>query len=237
MGRGKLMGQNRSNAVMATRVEPDDSLDDFPTPPWAFRALMEKVYPAMGWGRGDFAIEPAANRGFMLRTMREYYPLGIGFDVFDYGVNLPVIDFLFPTTKKLQLGAFDRVITNPPFRLAPEFIEKALEWSNLGCAMLLRTQFVEGGERYDRLFKNNPPTLIAFFVERVIMHKGILRDPKVLYWDENTQKMKRPSTATSYAWFCWERGMTPQAPIWIPPCRKALEIDGDYIMPCPHPQS
>ncbi|MGH8525505.1 MAG: SAM-dependent methyltransferase, partial [Gammaproteobacteria bacterium] len=31
--------QNTSHAVMAQRLEPKDSFDDFPTPPWATRAL------------------------------------------------------------------------------------------------------------------------------------------------------------------------------------------------------
>jgi hypothetical protein len=33
--------QNTSHAVMAQRSEAKDSLDDFPTPPWATRALIE----------------------------------------------------------------------------------------------------------------------------------------------------------------------------------------------------
>lgn len=32
-----------SSAVMARRIEPPDSLDWFPTPPWATRALLELV--------------------------------------------------------------------------------------------------------------------------------------------------------------------------------------------------
>lgn len=36
------MTQNTSHAVMAQRVEAHDSLDDFPTPPWATRALLER---------------------------------------------------------------------------------------------------------------------------------------------------------------------------------------------------
>ncbi len=35
------MSQNRSSAVMQQRSEPPDSLDDFPTPPWATRAICE----------------------------------------------------------------------------------------------------------------------------------------------------------------------------------------------------
>ena len=37
--------QNKSHAVMAQRSEAKDSLDDFPTPPWATRALLEHVLP------------------------------------------------------------------------------------------------------------------------------------------------------------------------------------------------
>ena len=35
--------QNTSHAVMAQRVEAANSLDNFPTPPWATRALIEHV--------------------------------------------------------------------------------------------------------------------------------------------------------------------------------------------------
>jgi hypothetical protein len=35
--------QNTSHAVMAQRIEAADSPDDFPTPPWATRGLMEYV--------------------------------------------------------------------------------------------------------------------------------------------------------------------------------------------------
>ena len=40
--------QNRSHAVMAQRVEGKGSPDDFPTPPWATRALLEHVIPNRG---------------------------------------------------------------------------------------------------------------------------------------------------------------------------------------------
>jgi hypothetical protein len=35
--------QNTSHGVMAQRTEDKDSLDDFPTPPWATRALIEHI--------------------------------------------------------------------------------------------------------------------------------------------------------------------------------------------------
>ena len=47
------MTQNRSSAVMQQRKEPHDSLDDFPTPPWATRALCEVIAKGPGpWSRG-----------------------------------------------------------------------------------------------------------------------------------------------------------------------------------------
>src|SRR6476620_5893339 len=39
----KMTGQNTSHAVMAQRYEAKDSLDDFPTPPWANRGLLDYV--------------------------------------------------------------------------------------------------------------------------------------------------------------------------------------------------
>ena len=55
--------------------------------------------------------------------------------------------------------------------------------------MLVRTQWIEGAGRLTlSLFRDQPPTIYAPFVERVPMIKG--------RWDPNA------STATAYAWFC-----------------------------------
>ena len=71
------MSQNRSSAVMQQRSEPHDSLDDFPTPPWATRALCEWLVANWCQERSDWASftcrEPAANRGHMVRPLREYF--------------------------------------------------------------------------------------------------------------------------------------------------------------------
>src|SRR5690606_27106177 len=41
---------NGARAIAARRLEPADSLDYFPTPPWATRALIEVVLPMLGRG-------------------------------------------------------------------------------------------------------------------------------------------------------------------------------------------
>ncbi len=205
------MSQNTSHAVMAQRKEAHDSLDDFPTQPWGTRALMEMLQIDRP---GKLIVaEPAANRGYMARPLSEYFGTVVASDVHDYGFGYPVKDFLWPSDDKA-----DWIITNPPFRLAEEFINTALLRANRGVAMLCRTSFSEGVGRYNGIFKNRRPTYIWQFVERLPMVKGRC-DPKA-------------STATSYAWYVW-MGMRSRQQFttfdWIPPCRKRLERDSDYV--------
>ena len=225
------MVQNVSTAVMQRRVEAHDSLDDFPTPPWATRALFEHVifrfHPNRRAFKGMRAWEPCANRGFMYAPLTEYFGHVFPSDIFDYDMGYQQHDFLMPFIP----GGADPthwIITNPPFRLAEQIIQRGRDVSRQGIAVLVRSAFLEGVDRYETLFSCNPPTLVAQFAERVIMHKGILRDPSKEYFDERTGTMKRPSTATSYTWLVWIGGMDPQPMMWIPPCRKAMERPGDY---------
>lgn len=78
------MGQNRSTAVMQRRAEPHDSLDDFPTPPWATRALCEFLRRSGEDTANMVAREPAANRGYMVRPLKEYFGRVEASDVHDY---------------------------------------------------------------------------------------------------------------------------------------------------------
>lgn len=210
---------------MAQRIEPDDSLDDFPTPSWGTRALIEHVLKPVGPIEG-IAWEPACNRGYMARPLREYFPHVLATDVFDYGWKEMngTQDFLFP----VSVPPVDWVITNPPFRLAEQFVARALEVSRIGCVILVRLAFLEGGDRYQSLFRTNPPTIMAQFAERIILTKGIVRDPAKKYWDEEEKKWKRPSTATAYIWLVWVKGMERRPFQWIPPCRLKMERPGDY---------
>src|SRR5215204_3204573 len=67
-----LMMQNTSHAVMAQRVEPKDSADDFPTPPWATRALAEHVLDGKVALRSMSCLEPACGAGHMAKVLKEY---------------------------------------------------------------------------------------------------------------------------------------------------------------------
>ncbi len=206
------MSQNRSTAVMQRRVEAHDSLDDFPTPPWATRALCE--FLAARWSLTDQVCrEPAANRGHMVAPLSEYFASVEASDVHDYGVGLPQLDYLFGAAP----SEVDWTITNPPFRLAEQFIERACATSRIGVAMIVRAAFLEGQGRFERLFSKNAPAHVLQFTERVVMHKGRLAP--------------EGSTATAYAWLIWTTHL-PALPFtslhWIAPCRKSLERASDY---------
>ena len=205
------MAQNTSSAVMQQRSEPHASLDDFPTPPWATRALCE-------WLNFRFHLdrmtcrEPAANRGHMVRPLREYFGKVEASDIHDYGAGFPVQDYLFGAD---PVGVVDWTITNPPFRLAQQFITQARNTSRVGVAMIVRSAFLEGVGRYRDLFSSAPPTDILQFTERVVMHKGKLS--------------AKGSTATAYAWIVWDKNAPDGTRFhWIPPCRKRLEQPKDY---------
>lgn len=227
------MTQNTSSAVMQQRTEAHDSLDDFPTPPWATRALFEHVIKPHALA-GHYlarmrAWEPCANRGFMYVVLKEYFAGVAATDIHDYDMGYYLHDFLMPFIPgPIEVMGVDWIVTNPPFRLAEQIIQRGRDIATQGVAVLVRSAFLEGVDRYNMLFSISPPTLVAQFSERVIMHKGVLRDPSKEYFDEATGKMKRPSTATSYTWLVWITGMAPRPMIWIPPCRRLLERPGDY---------
>jgi hypothetical protein len=211
------MSQNLSTSVMQQRIEPHDSLDFFPTPPWATRALCEYLSEVDPNLRTKRVWEPACGEGHMTRPLSEYFELVYGSDIAPYGFGA-VRDFLFPGDEP----EFDWIITNPPFRLGEQFAQTMIDRAREGCAILVRTSFLEGIGRYLTLFSKRKPHAVLQFTERVPMFKGKLD--------------AEGSTATSYCWIVWKcrphRPDSASMPIfvWIPPCRRKLELPGDYAV-------
>jgi hypothetical protein len=202
---------NGARAVMGSRQEPDDSLDFFPTPPWATRALIERVL-APRFGQPFRSIwEPACGEGHVAEVLREYTDDGevSASDIHDYGYG-EVRDFLQSD------HVADWIITNPPFGdKAEAFALHAIKQAQVGVAMFFRTQWLETVGRYERVFKPYPPTMIGQFVERVPLHKG--------RWEPDG------NTATAYLWIVWIKGWRESTSFfWIEPsCREALTRPDD----------
>jgi hypothetical protein len=213
-------------AIMASRQEPDDSLDYFPTPPWATRALVEKVF--RDGGLPPFLLveapvwEPACGEGHIAEVLREYGCDVFASDVHDYGHGDAVIDFLAKPLPAVSPDV-DFVITNSPFGDKCEaFALRALDLARIGVAMFVPLRWLETIGRYENLFRDRPPTLIAFFAERVNLCKG--------RWEPEG------STATAYIWLVWIKGAKPLPPYWIPPgCRTALTRPDDARRFTAHP--
>lgn len=221
---------NRSAAVMQQRSEPRGSLDDFPTPPWATRAVIRWLQErGLAQSLGSVR-EPCANRGYMVRPLSEFFSSVDALDVHDYGLGYRVEDYLFG----LDQAPVDWTFANPPFKLAAEFLERALRTSRVGVAIFCRSAFTESEGRYHSLFAERPPTIDLQHSERVVILRGrLIRANEV---DPYSKKEgTKASTATAYSWLIWLKESPFVLPAgcsvrgWIEPCRLALERPGDYL--------
>lgn len=209
-----------STAVMARRVEPADSLDFFPTPPWGTRALTHRVLPLLDLPpalTSGSAWDPCCGQGHMALALAEHFSRAEASDIHDYGFG-KVHDFLHPD---FLWRPADWIVMNPPFNRASEFVDKALKLARTGVAMLVRLAFLESEGRYEDLFLPHRPQLVAQFVERVPMHKG--------RWVVNGK------TATAYCWLVWkvhpshdDRRVGTRFN-WIAPCRAELSRHDDWL--------
>lgn len=201
-----------STAVMARRVAGADdedaqrklwrALDFYPTPPWAARAgaeLIKRIDP-----QAQSAWEPACGEGHMAEPLGAYFDTVHASDIHPHGYGA-VYDFLAAGPGKRF--PVDWVITNPPFLLASEFLQRGLDVATRGVALLCRLAFLESETRYQLLYGDTPVTIVAPFTERVAMQLGS--------WNP------KGATATAYAWFIWVKGSTTRAQLDpIPPGAK-----------------
>ena len=87
------------------------------------------------------------------------------------------------------------IVTNPPYKFALEFCQKALEYLKQGrkLAMFLKLQFLEGKAR-KKFFSQHPPKTVYVSSSRLVCAKN-----------GDFYRYAR-SNAIAYAWFVWEKG-------------------------------
>ena len=182
------------------------NLDDFPTPPWASRALCEHALDTKSLA-GMTCLEPAAGRGFTSRPLAEYFESVTSSDIEDYGYGYSTPAYFLRTDQNGNPVEFRHTRTRASigssptrrFSCCPSLVQRAREVARVGCAMLCRSQVLETKGRWDKIFSVDPPTIYAPFVERVPMIKGKVDN--------------KATTATSYAWLIWTKPISQV--IWI----------------------
>ena len=186
---GKLAGGNPARG----RVENDF----YATHPDSTKALLEVeeiIYPA---------LEPACGEGHIAELLEESKTYAT--DLINRGFGETGIDFL--TKDFIDFGVINTVITNPPFNLFQEFVEKALEIANKKVIMFGKLQALEGQKRATFLQMTPLKTVYVFKKRQQPMRNGKSND-------EVTGK--KMSSTMAFAWFVWEKGYTGQPIIkWL----------------------
>lgn len=167
--------------------------DYYATPPIATELLLNEL--RLG---DDTILEPAAGEGHIVKVLKEHYPYNeitatdliwrssrFGIDV-SGGVN-----FLSWQPDR----TWDTIITNPPFKHAQEFVEKALTLANHYVIMFAKIQFLETVER-QKLFQEHPPKYVYVFSRRVSPWRN---------GDETDENGKSWASPMCFAWFVWEK--------------------------------
>jgi len=178
-----IVGSSRSNG--------EREVDDFyPTPPYAVEELLKREeFIGNIWecacGEGDISNVLIKN-GFNV----------ISTDLMNRGFG-EQLDFLSSDL------VVDNIITNPPYKLALDFVLKSKEQCRTKFAMFLKTVWLESEVRYNMFQDTEFPLKTVYqFSKRVTLYKGGI-------------KMKN-SGMIAYAWYVWEKKYVGKPTIeWI----------------------
>lgn len=144
--------------------------DTYETPVWAVEALLEVIPIDMK----KKYMEPCRASG----RIYNFLPIGSAWGEIRQGV-----DYL--TT---EYNHTDIIISNPPYSLAQEFVEKALRDADV-VIMLLRLGFLESMKRWE-WWQDNPPTSLLVLSQR----PSFTEDGK--------------TDGSGYAWYVWDKKNT-----------------------------
>ena len=160
-----------------------ESHDFYATDPKALELLLEKeTFHQNIW-------ECACGAGHLSEVLKQHGYHVFSTDVVHRGYEDEVMDFL-----KCEEKWNGDIITNPPYKMAKEFVLKALEMISFGnrVCMFLKLTFLESSGRKE-LFDKYLPRFI--YVSRGRMECA-----------KNGEFGKSGQSAVAYAWYIWEKG-------------------------------
>lgn len=156
--------------------------DYYRTPAHCTQALLSvEVLDPVVW-------EPACGDGAIAKVLEAAGYSVTSTDLHDRGYGEPCVDFLTAT----ELRA-DCIVTNPPYELADEFALHALALGADKVMLLCRLAWLEGQERYERLYSQQQLARVWVFASRQTLWRG----------DEESED---DGGMTAYAWFVFQRG-------------------------------
>lgn len=160
--------------------------DLYQTPAWVTRAMLPFIPQ-----RVRHVWEPACGDGCMVSELKAG-----GYSVRATDIHNTDWDFLMRPQWVEPEGEpqIQAIITNPPFELATEFIDRALQFMEKPgglVAMLLRTDFDHAKSR-SHLFGDCPA-----FSRKIVLRK------RIVWFVEGNGKPKA-SPSFNHAWFLWD---------------------------------
>lgn len=145
-------------------------------------------------------LEPCLGGGHMLSAILKYCdennmsPTLIGTDFKDRGYSNERIDIQYNLdflADDYPIDKADVVIMNPPYATLEPFLIRGLEIAQRYLIVLCRMQVIEGEGRYENIFKNNPPTYMYQYVNRIQCWKDGIRPSG--------------SSSQGYCWLVWDK--------------------------------
>lgn len=149
-------------------------------------------------------LEPSAGRGSIVRAVQSrFHHVKVGaVEIQDFAADLAKLgcDFIIADFLTLPVVQYDRIVANPPFSQAEEFVVRCREFLLPAgkMAFLLRLPFIASVKRY-KLFSDFRPSEIHVLSQR----------PK--FGGTNID-------SCDYAWIVWNKESSHSTSLnWIPP--------------------
>tara|TARA_B100000427_G_scaffold189671_1_gene157611 strand:- start:265 stop:903 length:639 start_codon:yes stop_codon:yes gene_type:complete len=164
--------------------------DFYETPYTLTRKFLEVEY----FNKSGTVCEPACGGGAIERVLKEYWEDN-NVTAYDKETN-----FLW------EMGNYDYIITNPPFSIAFEFIQRAKLVAKSKFALLLPLSYLHGKKRFDEIYseRNYGLEKVYVFTRYPMLGEELREDGKY-----NTGMMV-------YAWYVWTNGYGGQPTIdWL----------------------
>ncbi len=191
--KGSYAGYDKNN-------KEREAFDYYATPPKEVTNILNKIGLDL---KDQLILDPGCGGGHLIDGILEYEDEAeiIGTDIMKrenkFGAHHNPISYYYGKkydflSEEYPFKKCDYIIMNPPYSVIIPFVKHSLEIAEKGILMLGRIQFLEGKERYEKILKDNPPSDIYIYVDRIYCYK-------------NGDFSVKANSIQAYAWFYWSK--------------------------------